>query len=224
MGGELALRRVGRRTVRDLRLFYERHSTAAKETDFHLYKVVSNDDLAPNIMASEGTVGGISGSLSWHAGLDPTRPTASGVVRAEAGWGDLSYQRAFSSVALTSPLFAGLAGAVEVGGGYTWGTAPPQRQFYIGGPTSLRGFRPGDVSGESFLMARTEIANELPAARTAAFVDAGWAGPRNELRFGDPVLSAGVGLSLLDGVVRFDLARVLRGGNDFFLHVYLDGR
>ncbi len=223
LGGELALRRVGRRTVRDLRFFYERHRAADKETDFHIYKLVSNDDLAPNLMATEGTVGGVSGSLAWHAGLDPTRPTASGVVRAEAGWGDLSYQRAFSSVALTSPLFAGLAGAVEVGGGYTWGAAPPQRQFYIGGPRSLRGFRPGDVAGESFWMARAEIANELPAARTALFIDTGWAGPRDELRFDDPRVSAGVGLSLLDGIVRFDLARVLRGGNDFFLHAYLDG-
>jgi hemolysin activation/secretion protein len=46
------------------------------------------------------------------------------------------------------------------------------------------------------------------AARPSLFYDIGWAGARTEFsKPGRPLSGAGVGLSLLDGMARFDVAR-----------------
>jgi hypothetical protein len=37
-----------------------------------------------------------------------------------------------------------------------------------------------------------------------------------------PLWSAGVGLSALDGLIRFDVARALRSPTDWRVHLYLD--
>ncbi len=161
--------------------------------------------------------------LLWQAGVDPGTGVLSGRALGEVGWGDFDYRRLRGSVAATRSLFLGLAGAVEVGAGATWGDAPVQRHFYIGGSRTLRGFRTGELSGPSFWFARAEVSSDFPGARIGLFGDLGKLAPRRELDFRDPLATIGVGASFLDGLFRMDLARILRGGNEFRFHVYLDG-
>jgi hypothetical protein len=54
------------------------------------------------------------------------------------------------------------------------------------------------------------------------FSDAGWAGARDGRNFDPPLLSAGVGASFLDGLVRFDVARALRAPTGWRVDLYLD--
>ena len=139
------------------------------------------------------------------------------------GFGDAEYRRARASLSMGHPLVLGLSGAVEVAGGATWGEVPVQREFLIGGTATLRGFDTNGYVGEAFWRARGELGAGLVAARLIAFADAAWAGPRAAAAFHDPLLAVGVGASLLDGVIRADVAHGLRGGHSWKLHLYLDG-
>ncbi|HEX9395068.1 MAG TPA: hypothetical protein VF923_10455, partial [Gemmatimonadales bacterium] len=69
---------------------------------------------------------------------------------------------------------------------------------------------------------RAELANRLPAARLALFSDVAWAGARNAFATSRPLVSAGVGASFLDGLVRIDLARALRAPTGWRLELYSD--
>ena len=222
LGVELATRRDGRNVRLEGRLFGERHSGAERGTHFHLSRFITDDDMAPALPVEEGDVAGIEVVGRWQRGLDPRGLLASGTLRGEAATGDLSWQRVAASLAVVHPLPFRTAGAIEVTGGTGWGV-PPQRRFFVGGEGTVRGFREGSLQGESFWAVRTELAGDAPALRVAVFGDLGWAGPRDGLRDGVPVASAGLGLSMLDGVFRVDLARVVRGGSRMRLHFYLDG-
>jgi hypothetical protein len=87
----------------------------------------------------------------------------------------------------------------------------------------LRGYDGGVLGGNAFWTARAEIANSFPAARISLFTDAGWAGDRKDFGNGRPLLSAGVGGSLLDGLIRMDLARGLRNPKGWRFDLYFDG-
>lgn len=51
----------------------------------------------------------------------------------------------------------------------------------------------------------------------------GWAGPRGELRQSRPLAGWGVGASLLDGLIRMDVAWPLRDARGGRFYVYFDG-
>jgi hemolysin activation/secretion protein len=121
------------------------------------------------------------------------------------------------------PLTGGLVGAFEAAGGAVLGEVPVQRLWYLGGRGTVRGYSGAAASGTAFWRGRVEVAGARPVARVVGFVDAGWAGPRGDLRAEPLLLSAGAGASLLDGVVRADLARALRGDAGWRFTVYLDG-
>jgi hemolysin activation/secretion protein len=100
---------------------------------------------------------------------------------------------------------------------------PLQGLWYLGGPTTVRGYEGAFLGGESFWRGRAEIATATPAARIVLFGDAGWVGARDAWETDPPLLSAGVGASFLDGLVRLDLARALRRPTGWRLELYLDG-
>jgi hypothetical protein len=242
-GGEIVHRSRGRSSRRMLRVFAEHQSLAEKNTDFYLTGVISGSKFPDNLVAEEANLLGGEVGLDWQSGLDPRSLIASGSVRLEGAlgrWGDTApacedggclesdrfdYQRVWASTALTHPLFLGLSGALELGAGAAWGEVPVQREFYLGGYSTLRGFNGGNrtIFGTSAWLGRVEIATGLPVARISAFGDVGWAGPRDEFSFEDPYVNVGLGGSLLDGVFRFDIARAVRRGSDWRIHFYLDG-
>ena len=56
---------------------------------------------------------------------------------------------------------------------------------------------------------------------TAGFLFRQWAGSRSEFTFDDPSISAGIGVSALDGLIRLDVARSLQGREPNAWRVYL---
>ena len=104
------------------------------------------------------------------------------------------------------------------------GTLPLQSWFYLGGPATLRGYDGAVTAGESYWRARLEVGNSFPAARITAFTDVGWAGPRDRFGKERALIGSGIGASLLDGLVRMDLARALRSPKGWRFDLYFDGR
>lgn len=222
-GVELRHQREGRRTRRTLRLFAEDHASVEKETDFYLWKPFTGDTLSTVTGAREGTAVGLAGDLRWQWGVNPNRFVASGLLRGEVAEGDFPYQRALATVALTRPLFGGTALALEAGAGAGWGELPVQKQFFLGGSRTLRGYAPSEIMGDSFWMLRTEVGTAFPALRLVAFSDLGWAGPRDGFQDGKAFWSAGAGASFLDGIARLDFAWPIRGESGMRFYAYLDG-
>ena len=66
------------------------------------------------------------------------------------------------------------------------------------------------MSGLSFLRGRIELAGTFEGLGGSLFGDAGWAGSADDFNSRDILFGIGVGMSILDGVVRIDLSQGLR--------------
>ena len=97
-----------------------------------------------------------------------------------------------------------------------------QRGWYVGGPRTLRGYDPRVLGGESFGRIRAEFAKTASFGAVSLFSDAAWAGDRRAIDLDEALYSIGVGVSLLDGLLRLDGARGLRDPKGFRLDFYLD--
>lgn len=222
-GVSLGYARVGERVRWSLEGFHERQRSVESTTDFFLLQPV-RDYTAPALLEAEPLdLSGGRAALSWFAGVDPNGLILTGRLGAEAAGGDAVYQRVSATLSASHPLPLGLAGAVEVGAGALWGDDPVQRQLFLGGSGSLRGFDTNAFHGQSMWRVRAEIASGFAGARLAVFGDAGWTGPRAEFALTDPAASVGIGVSLLDGLLRADLGHGVRRGSQWKLHLYLDG-
>ena len=100
--------------------------------------------------------------------------------------------------------------------------APIQAEWFLGGPGTLRGFPGGSLHGPDYGRARLELANRFPGARVALFSDAGWAGSGDAFAEEDIAVSVGVGASVLDGLLRADLARALQPETGLRVELYVD--
>ena len=70
--------------------------------------------------------------------------------------------------------------------------------------------------------ARGELARTYSFGSVSIFSDVGWAGESDSYRFEDALYSVGVGLSVLDRLIRMDSAWGLRQPRVFRFDLYLD--
>lgn len=222
-GGSLGYDWTTPRTRGSLSGFYEDHDFVVLTTEFSVLGKLRDDTVATVLAADPARIEGARGSLRWFSGVDPRGLILTGTVLGEVAVGDARYQRAAATLSASHPLPFGLAGALEVGAGAVWGDELLQRMFVLGGASTLRGFQDEAARGASFWRGRAELASGFPGARLSVFTDWGWAGPRADWGFQDPLGSVGVGFSLLDGFLRADVARAVRGRSGWGVHVYLDG-
>ena len=208
-GGELAGSRERWGTLLDWRLFAERHDSARVETQFSLGHLVnSNTRFLPNIQAREGLVTGAAATLHRSFGVDPAALRLVTDVRLEGAAGDFDYTRGAVDATISRGLGRRLAGSLTASAGTSGGAPPPQRLWYLGGFRTVRGQVAGTAAGDAFWLGRAELGTSVVSIRPVIFYDVGWAGDRTAWRHsGRPLSGAGVGASLLDGLVRFDLAR-----------------
>jgi hemolysin activation/secretion protein len=97
--------------------------------------------------------------------------------------------------------------------------------FYLGGLQTVRGQTALTDSGDAFWLGRAELGTNNPASRFIVFGDVGWAGPRASWSMpGRPLSGAGVGWSLLDGLLRFDLSRGLYPSKQWRLDSYFEAK
>lgn len=207
------------------RLFSERHDAADVETQFALYNKIADERFLPNIAADEGSVTGMGARWVRTFGLDPSRPRLLADIRGEGGVGSFTYGRGLADLTLSRGFGEWLDGAVTASAGSTFGTVPAQRQFYLGGPQSIRGQDGGAMIGDAYWMARAELATSSIAARPVFFYDLGWAGARGDWRNPGRLASgAGAGMSILDGLFRFDLSRGFYPQKQWRVDMYMEAR
>jgi hypothetical protein len=216
------------------RAYAERQDSVGLATNFSLVHAFDSDwDFRPNVLADRiDEVGGELTIMPWW-GSDPLAPQVGLELYGQGGaWrnpdstalkGD--YFRASATLRVAIPLAAASwRVGLEAGGGTSWGQAPRQRNWFMGGPLSLRGYEASVLSGSSFTRGRLVVARTFPEAVTvSAFGDAAWAGAREEFDSGNLLYGAGVGFSLLDGLIRMDLSHGLKGPEKRFrFDLYLD--
>ena len=206
------------------RFYAERQRAVEKETDAGLARLFDGSHrFRDNVAAARADQVGASLMLRGQRGADPARLVLGAEFYLEAATGTFDFARGALTTRVASPLPLGFAGALELAAGSSLGTVPPQSRWYLGGPTTLRGYGGAAAVGESFWRGRLEVAARSPAARFALFGDAGWAGARAGFGVGRPLMSAGVGASFLDGLFRLDLARALSAPRGWRVDFYMDG-
>lgn len=192
------------------RLFGEFQRGAEHNTDVSLPNLLGDHTFRPNIEAVSAEQFGLDVGVRASRGANPVgwRGTAGASLLASAGtFGFVQPRLTLSGAA---PLPFGLLGALNLTGGTTAGDAPPQSLFYLGGGRTVRGYAGNAARGNTFWTARGEVGTDTPIARIVVFSDAGWAGTRDDISADPLLLSAGMGFSFLDGLVRLDVARALR--------------
>jgi hypothetical protein len=222
-GAELASRPVtnGRWTYA-WRAFGEHQHAVGRETQFTLARAWDSDPFREVRAANDADQAGLGLTLSRDFGGDrsPARFTLGTGLEGQTGTFGFGRGQLFARLGV--PSLGRFALALEGAAGTTTGDVPVQGMWYLGGPTTVRGYPGALMGGEAFWRARAEIARATPAARLVLFSDAGWVGARDGWDFDPPLLSAGIGASFLDGLVRFDVARALRTPTGWRVDLYLD--
>jgi hemolysin activation/secretion protein len=196
----------------------------SKETDFSIAHLVDEGNLfAPNRRAERADEAGGALTLRLAAGQNPAKVRGGVQLHADASFGTFDFTRESATVYLGAPLPFRLSTAVELSAGTSTGTVPIQSLWYLGGVRSMRGYTIDAQSGNAYWRARAEIGRGLPVFRLTGFTDFGWAGERTNVQSRASMLSVGAGASFLDGLIRIDLARSLRGQRDWRLHASVDG-
>lgn len=208
----------------DWRLFAEQQWKADVATRWSLFRGANDRRFLSNPAAQAATEYGASARTGWSHGLDPQGFRLLTDVRAEVAGGDFSYARGLFDATLSRGM-GPFSGALTASAGYSAGTVPVQRRFYLGGLQTVRGQTALTASGDAFWLARAEMGVRAIAVRPVIFADLGWAGDRvNWARPGRPMSGVGVGASFLDGLIRFDVARGLFPVEQWRTGLYLEAR
>ncbi len=206
------------------RLFGEHEGAAAMKTNVSLAHL-GNGRFDPNIDAERGDIGGIGASMIRSAGDDPKGWRLISNTSLEAAGGSFDYARGIFDLTLSHPLALGTAGSLTGVAGAAAGRPPIQKLFFVGGPQTVRGIDAGSAVGDAFWVGRGELGRGSMGFRPVVFGDLGWAGSRDRWQHpGTPLAGAGVGASILDGLVRADVAKGIRPAGGVRVYLYVDAR
>ena len=205
------------------RLYAEHQFAAPFGSDASLGHLLDRDrTFRPEIAANRADQVGTTLRLRGDLPLNEGRAALGGNVDMDLSVGTYSFARLALTGRATAPLPGPFQGALEVSGGASDGAVPVQSRWYLGGPTTLRGYAGNAMNGTAFWRARAELGFGIPGARLALFSDAGWAGAARSAVTAHPLISAGAGASFLDGLFRVDLARSLTFTRGWRLELYTD--
>ncbi|HEV7705099.1 MAG TPA: hypothetical protein VGO46_12445 [Gemmatimonadaceae bacterium] len=207
------------------RLFAERQDDAEKHTNVSLWHALGGAGFIPNIRAQDATVFGVGTQYLNSFGLDPKGLRTTVELRGEGGTGTFDYARASAEATVTHGLGSKLDGALTASIGGSVGSVPVQRLWFLGGVATVRGQEPGTQAGDAYWLGRAEVGRSLMGFRPTIFYDLGWAGARDGFaKSGRPISGAGVGVSALDGLVRFDIAHGINPNHALRADLYTSAR
>ena len=191
---------------------------------FSLARLIADRRFRRNIESEELSVTGVSGMYSRLLLDRPQGLRVTTVLNGEAGTGTFQYARASVEGTITRPVSrfsTALTGAI----GSSVGDVPRQRGWFVGGVRTVRGQIAGTQDGDVFWLARGEVGTKQGVFRPVGFFDVGWAGSRNAFGKVQPQRGAGVGIGVLDGLIRVDFSRGLyplkRWRTDFYVSAAL---
>jgi len=206
------------------RVFGEQQWGADVNSRWTLFGGGNDARFIANPLATRTVEYGASVRVHKSMGLDPKGWRLLSDVRFEGAAGDLSYGRGLVDLTVSKSV-GRLAGAIMTSGGWTAGSVPTQRLFYLGGSQTIRGQSALTSAGDAFWMTRAELGTSTSIARPIVFVDAGWAGDRRSWSAQGRALSGvGVGASFLDGLFRVDLSRGMYPAKQTRVDLYLEAR
>ena len=223
-GAELGVSRaafLGHGATVEWRGFVENQHSAA----VHSRSALNGAAYPANVVAQGGWYGGGTFRLDHSLGLDPNGFRLLSDLRLEGVTGDSTYGRA--ALDLTGSHGLGpLAAALTMSGGSSLGGVPAQRRWYLGGSQTVRGQSPDtSQSGNAYWFARAEIGASSAGFRPTVFGDLGWVGDRTKLHeIGRPMSGVGIGASMVDGLIRFDVARGLYPRRQWRVDLSLESR
>jgi hypothetical protein len=203
------------------RAFGEQERSAAVNTSF----AVNGGHFPDNLVARRGSYFGVGARLANTYGLDPAGFRLFTDLRIEAAASDSAYGR--GALDLTASHGLGpLAASLTLAGGSSIGGLPPQRFWVLGGSQTVRGQSPDTAqSGNAFWLTRLEIGKNDAGMRPTVFGDLGWTGDRTKMsQVGRPLSGVGAGVSFLDGLFRFDVARGIYPRKQFRVDLYLESK
>ena len=206
-------------------LFAEQERSALQKTTFSLARVVHGSAFEPNVDAYRGIfLGGRTRHTSTF-GEDPQGFRLFTDARLESAWADTgAYGRGALDVTASHGI-GNRAAALTLAAGSSVGVMPAQRFWFLGGTQTVRGQRPGLEAGNAFWLGRAEVAQGVGIVRPVVFADFGWAGDRsNWSNIGLPMSGAGAGMSMMDGLVRFDVARGINPEHNWRVDTYIEAR
>jgi hypothetical protein len=205
------------------RLYAQREDSAPVETHRSLANVVNGVMFTPNIPAVAGHFEGASVAMMRSFGSDPRGTRLTTFARTEAATGTQQFARGNAELTISRGLASRTEAVLTGSAGSSIGNLPVQRLWFLGGAHTVRGFAPGAMSGDSYWFGRLELSRGHPVARPSLFADAGWAGSRSSwAQSPDPISGVGLGLSVVDGLLRLDVARSSTGR--FRADLYLNPR
>lgn len=205
------------------RLFAERQRAAPVETHLSLPRAFGHARFQSNVDAAAATEAGGALRLRGSHGLDPRGLRLSADLRTEAAAGTFDYTRGAVDLSAARYLVGDVGLSLTYGAGTSGGTLSPQRLWSIGGTHTVRGHPPGALAGDSYWLARAEMGLGGSVLKPLVFYDAGWAGARRDWSAGrGTVRGAGVGLSILDGLARIDVARGVGPRTAWRGHLYVE--
>jgi len=224
-GGELRGTETAAALPYSWRVFVEREWTARVDTRFSLSDALGGAGMsARNLSADAGTITGLSFRLRPAWGLDPRGFQASADVRGEGAGGAYTYIRGAADFTLIHPITQYADAAVTGGAGTSAGDVPVQRFWYLGGLRTVRGIAPGQQAGDAYWMAHGELGAHTGLVRPVAFYDVGWAGDRTLwTQQGRPLSGAGLGASVMDGLIRLDVAHGIWPTHGVRINAYWQG-
>lgn len=180
----------------------ERLSSASRAARSALNDFLGGTGLfPPNPAVDEGTFARASAQVR-NAGR--TRWTVNADVLAGSGQ---TTGRLFGDV--LRALGTGFGLTVRVKAGAATEPAMSQSLFRLGGLNTVRGFEYGTLRAPAFWAGQIDMTPFGGRARPVVFLDAGQAARISSLLSSTVLVGAGVGLSLLSGLIRFDLSRPL---------------
>ncbi|HLL85556.1 MAG TPA: hypothetical protein VK420_22985, partial [Longimicrobium sp.] len=223
-GAEVRLSPAATRRQRwDARIFAEHQRGVRARSDVSLRGAFDDGfDARENVLAETLDQAGATLRLRASRGDDPARLRTRAELELHGETGGATFGRPLLRLGAEGPIAAGVGYGVSLAGGTGFGEVPVQRLWQIGGATTVRGHDAASMRGETLWLARAELTRGAPMMRLSLFGDAGWSGDAADLWDARPLRGVGLGVSLLDNLVRVDLARGL-GGGGFRLHLRMGG-
>jgi hypothetical protein len=215
--------RTERTPLIEWRLFSEKHRNAPVATTFG----IGSSNALANISATNSQYLGAGLRVRASKGENPHGFRVFGDMRFESATTttDSIFARGALDLTFTQGVGKYWGGALTLSTGSSIGDVPVQRRWYLGGTRTIRGQSPDTAqSGNAFWMTRLEVGREIQGSRPVIFTDFGWAGDRASWKnIGRPMSGVGVGLSILDGLLRFDVGRGIHPRRQWRVDAYLEG-
>jgi hypothetical protein len=208
------------------RLFAEHQWNAPVETNVSVPNLFHGDhEFLPNLEAARANAFGVGLAFRDAYGLDPRGWRLLLATRAEGAMGTFDYARGAIDATLSHGLGQRLDGALTGSAGTTTGDVPSQRFWYLGGVHTVRGHDAGTMAGDAYWFGRAELGYGFRAVRPVMFFDLGWAGRREDWSHpGRPMSGAGAGASILDGLLRLDVAKGIHPDHGWRVDFYVGER